>query len=90
MASVGESAVDCRSGEPERRGDGKVLAPSAPFSKRLSERMSLNMEVSGRLAPGDWGESLKLYTPPDTLWASGKEGDKAVAATEESRDVFTG
>ena len=52
--------------------------------------MSLNIEVSGRLFPGDWGESLQLYPPPDILWTSGNEGDKAVPATEASCDVFTG
>jgi len=52
---LGGNADEFRSGEPEKTGDGKVLAPSAPCSeKRLSERRSLNIEVSGRVfVPGD-------------------------------------
>ena len=64
MASVGDSATEFRSGEPEWTGDGKELAASVPCRdvKGLSEKISLYMEdASGRaLVSGDWGESLKL------------------------------
>ena len=64
LASVGDNAVECRSGEPERTGDGKELVASVPCRdvKRLSEKISLyTEEASGRtLAAGDWGESLKF------------------------------
>jgi hypothetical protein len=61
---VGDSAVEYRSGEPERTGDGKELVASVPCrdGKRLSEKISLyTEEASGRtLVSGDLGESLKL------------------------------
>jgi len=63
QTSVGDSAAECRSGEPERTGDGKELAASVPCRdvKRLSEKISLYTEASGRtLVSGDRGESLKL------------------------------
>ncbi len=60
LASIGDSAVECRSGEPERTGDGKELVVSVLCRdvKRLSEKISLyTEEVSGRtLASGDLGE----------------------------------
>lgn len=84
-----DSTYDCRSGEPERTGEGKVLALSVPVrdAKRLSERISLYTdERSGRmLLPGDLGESLRLDIR-DVLWTSGKDGVNPFPI-EESRDI---
>ena len=92
MASVGDSTDERKSGEPERTGEGKELAPSVPCpdEKRLSERISLYMdEASGRLlVAGDLGESSKLCRH-DVL-VSCKEGDRPFPVMEESRDIVTG
>jgi hypothetical protein len=88
LASVGDSTLERKSGEPEKTGEGKELVASVSCrdEKRLSERMSLYMEeASGRLlVPGDLGESLTLCR--HDLLVSCK-GDKPFPAIEESRDI---
>lgn len=84
LASVGDSAVECKSGEPERTGEGKVLVPSVRDVKRLSERISLYMEeASGRvLVSGELGGSLK-FDRHDV----GIEGDGSFPIMGESCDI---